>query len=231
MPRHSSASPDDTFELFIIDFTASITIVFSKIFLISVHIHQTQVILGTEFPESPLFRRKGHIRIKPNRRKPRHKLGKGNGAILVFVCNRKGMAKQIRWQIFQFFHARAVEKALSKLFQVQVLLQGVHLLQEQVCCLKTCVHWDMVGTCYPCHLRRLSGVSDRLGSLLSLVQSWPLWLLRILSLGTCHLWKHGFFFLFRSYSSWSCDRSVLLTLLALVALHVESAHGFLESCR
>lgn len=31
--------------------------------------------------------------------------------LLVFVCNRKGMAKQIRWQIFQFFHARAVEKA------------------------------------------------------------------------------------------------------------------------
>ena len=26
----------------------------------------SQVILGTEFPESPLFRRKGHIRIKPN---------------------------------------------------------------------------------------------------------------------------------------------------------------------
>ena len=34
--------------------------------------------------------------------------------------------------------------------RLRLSLPSIPGFKSQVCCLKTCVHWDMVGTCYPC---------------------------------------------------------------------------------
>lgn len=34
--------------------------------------------------------------------------------------------------------------------RLRLSLPNIPSFESQVCCLKTCVHWDMVGTCYPC---------------------------------------------------------------------------------